>query len=221
MVVSLAPSLNSETPYTRAVNHVRRRKSVTAAELKRDMGLSPSVARSYLASMQSEGIIAAANELQRHLVLKPLAYVDITARAQETAVLVMKVSEQTGIGPGTILRAAEDGTLRQMLDECGPAVLADARRDAPDASAEKDIGRAARGRLRSYVERVINVEEDQAVLADDKKEIYSQAKGEGFDTKALRRLVKYLKLDKTKLEEEDAMFDLYLAAYENGGEVLQ
>ena len=221
MVMSLAPELSSETPYTRAVDHVRRRKSVTAGELKRDMGFSASVVRTYLHSMQREGIIAPANDVQRHLVLKAVTYEEITEQAQETAALIMKVHEQTGIGPGTILRAAHDGTLRAMLDEFGAATVttpdADAAADQPDAM----IGRSAQSRLKTFVERIQRVEEDQAVLADDKSEIYRQAKDEGFDTKQLRKVIAFLKLDKRKLAEEEAIFDLYLSAIGESREVIE
>ncbi len=69
---------------------------------------------------------------------------------------------------------------------------------------------AAQTRLRTIVERVERVEEEQAAMAADKKEIYAEAKGEGFDVNIIRKVVSYRKKDPTKRDEEEAMFDLYL-----------
>ena len=63
--------------------------------------------------------------------------------------------------------------------------------------------------LLSVVERIERLEEEQAGLADDKKEVYSEAKGNGFDTATIRRVIAWRKKDPSKREEADEMFDLY------------
>jgi uncharacterized protein (UPF0335 family) len=70
----------------------------------------------------------------------------------------------------------------------------------------------AKDRLRSFVERVERLEEEKKALSDDIKEIYAEAKGEGFDTKILRQVVSLRKLDKADFQEREAMLDLYLSA---------
>ena len=70
----------------------------------------------------------------------------------------------------------------------------------------------AQGRLKTIVERVERLEEDKAAIMADLKEVYLEAKGEGFDTKILRKVVRLRKQDKAKRQEEEALVDLYLSA---------
>jgi uncharacterized protein (UPF0335 family) len=84
---------------------------------------------------------------------------------------------------------------------------------ADDASFSPDVlNTAAQGRLKSLIERIERLEEDKAVVANDLKEVYAEAKGDGFDTKILRKVVRMRKQDKAKRQEEEALIDLYLAA---------
>jgi uncharacterized protein (UPF0335 family) len=70
----------------------------------------------------------------------------------------------------------------------------------------------AKERLRSFVDRIERLEEERAALGADIREVYSEAKGEGFDTKTLRQVVRLRKLDKADFQEREAMLDLYLGA---------
>ena len=70
----------------------------------------------------------------------------------------------------------------------------------------------AKDRLRSFVDRVERLEEEKKALSDDIKEVYAEAKGEGFDTKIMRQCVSLRKLDKADFQEREAMLDLYLSA---------
>ena len=72
--------------------------------------------------------------------------------------------------------------------------------------------------LRTILERVERLEEDKAVVMADLKEVYVEAKGNGFDTKILRKIVRLRKQDKAKRDEEQALVDLYLDAIEGGDE---
>lgn len=71
---------------------------------------------------------------------------------------------------------------------------------------------AAKGRLRTIIERVERLEEDKAAISEDLKEVYREAKGEGFETKIVRQIVRLRKQDAIKREEEQALLDLYLSA---------
>jgi uncharacterized protein (UPF0335 family) len=71
---------------------------------------------------------------------------------------------------------------------------------------------AAQGRLRSIIERIERLEEDKAAVLADIKEVFLEAKGEGYDTKALREVIKYRRQDKAKRQEMEAIVDLYLSA---------
>ncbi|MBE7218803.1 MAG: DUF2312 domain-containing protein [Caulobacteraceae bacterium] len=71
---------------------------------------------------------------------------------------------------------------------------------------------AAQGRLKTIIERIERLEEDKAAVSEDLKGVYAEAKGEGFDTKVLRKVIRLRKTDKVKRDEEEALIDLYLSA---------
>jgi uncharacterized protein (UPF0335 family) len=74
------------------------------------------------------------------------------------------------------------------------------------------MGGNAQSQLRSFVERIERLEEDKAAVQSDMKELYAEAKGNGFDTKIMRKVVALRKRDKAKLQEEEALVDLYMSA---------
>lgn len=70
----------------------------------------------------------------------------------------------------------------------------------------------AREQLQSIVERVERLEEEKKGIADDIKDIYAEAKANGFETKAIRQIVRDRKLEKTERDEFEAILDTYRAA---------
>ena len=74
------------------------------------------------------------------------------------------------------------------------------------------LNQTAQGRLRTIIDRVERLETDKADLMNDIKEVYAEAKGEGFDAKIIRKIVRLRKMDKAKRDEEQALIDLYLSA---------
>lgn len=70
----------------------------------------------------------------------------------------------------------------------------------------------ARDQLRSIVERVERLEEEKKTIADDIKEVYAEAKANGFDTKTLRTVVRLRKQEAAERQEQEAMLDLYMHA---------
>lgn len=70
----------------------------------------------------------------------------------------------------------------------------------------------AKGQLKGLVERIERLEEERRATAGDIKEVYAEAKGNGFDTKILRKVIALRKKDRHEREEEEAMLDLYLGA---------
>ena len=83
---------------------------------------------------------------------------------------------------------------------------------ADDASNIDILNTTAQTQLKSIIERIERLEEDKAAVANDLKEVYLEAKGNGFDTKVLRKVVRLRKQDKAKRLEEEALIDLYLSA---------
>ena len=74
------------------------------------------------------------------------------------------------------------------------------------------LNASAQTQLRTIIERIERLEEDKAGVMADLKEVYAEAKGNGFDTKILRKVVRMRKQDKAKVQEEEALIDLYLSA---------
>ncbi len=70
----------------------------------------------------------------------------------------------------------------------------------------------ARDQLRAFIERIERLEEEKKAIADDIKEIYAEAKGNGFDTKVLRQVVRIRKQDQHERAEQEAILDLYMHA---------
>jgi len=82
-----------------------------------------------------------------------------------------------------------------------------------DAAVTDDVlSGQAQSQLRSIIERIERLEEDKAAVQNDLKEVYAEAKGNGFDTKTLRKVVRLRKQDKAERQEEEAILDLYLTA---------
>ncbi len=72
----------------------------------------------------------------------------------------------------------------------------------------------AAAHLRSFVERVERLLEEKSALTADIREVYAEAKGQGFDTKIMRKVVALRKLDKADRQEQEAILDLYMSALE-------
>lgn len=80
------------------------------------------------------------------------------------------------------------------------------------SDALETIGGNAQAKLLSLTERIERLNEDKAAVMADLKEVYAEAKGEGFDTKILRRVIRLRTQDRAKVDEEAALIDLYLSA---------
>lgn len=70
----------------------------------------------------------------------------------------------------------------------------------------------ARDQLRTIIERIERLEEEKKAIADDIKDVYAEAKANGFDAKTLRKVVSLRKIESAEREEQEAMLDLYLSA---------
>ena len=70
----------------------------------------------------------------------------------------------------------------------------------------------AADQLKSFIERIERLEEEKAGLAGDIKEVFAEAKGSGFDTKVMRKIISIRKKDHAERQEEDAILELYMQA---------
>ena len=78
--------------------------------------------------------------------------------------------------------------------------------------AEEDVAGIAGKRLLSFFDRIERLEEEKAALAEDIKEVLSEAKSAGFEVKIMRRIMKLRKMEPEKRQEEDELLSLYMAA---------
>ena len=83
---------------------------------------------------------------------------------------------------------------------------------ADDSSNIDVLNSTAQGQLKSVIERIERLEEDKAAISADLKEVYLEAKGNGFDVKIIRKVIRLRKQDTAKRQEEDALVDIYLSA---------
>ena len=74
------------------------------------------------------------------------------------------------------------------------------------------------GKIRAFVERVENLDTEIQELNEQKKEVFAEAKGEGFDVKILKEIIKLRKQEEEERDERESMLDLYMRAMEQAGQ---
>lgn len=75
-----------------------------------------------------------------------------------------------------------------------------------------DVGGVAADRLRAFVERIERLNEEKDALSADIREVYSEAKGTGFDVKILRQLIRLRKMEAHERQEQEEILDVYKRA---------
>jgi uncharacterized protein (UPF0335 family) len=83
---------------------------------------------------------------------------------------------------------------------------------ARDTDGPADVGGVAGAQLKSFIERIERLMEEVKTIQDDIKDVYAEAKGNGFDTKVMRKVIALRKKDAAEREEEETILDLYLQA---------
>jgi uncharacterized protein (UPF0335 family) len=90
--------------------------------------------------------------------------------------------------------------------------MADILDDDIIEAAPQSLTEAAKEKLKQMVARIERMEEEKAAIATEIKEAYAEAKGLGYDTKALRAVIRLRKQDRQERAEAEAVLDLYLHA---------
>ena len=75
-----------------------------------------------------------------------------------------------------------------------------------------EVGGIATDRLRSLIERIERLEEEKKALGGDIRDVYAEAKSAGFDTKIMRTIIKFRKMNASDREEQEYLFDTYRKA---------
>src|SRR4051794_28070872 len=84
--------------------------------------------------------------------------------------------------------------------------------DMPDGSAvskKTKAGPISADRLKSFVERIEKLDEERKALSDDVRDVYSEAKGVGYDVRTMRKIVSLRKLDSADRAEQETLLDTY------------
>ena len=88
--------------------------------------------------------------------------------------------------------------------------MADAAKSFEDLA--NQAGGVAADHLRLLIERIERLEADKKAITEDIGEVYAEAKGEGFDTKVMRQIIKLRKMNHADRQEQEALLELYLGA---------
>ena len=80
------------------------------------------------------------------------------------------------------------------------------------ATAEQPVMKFGKEQLKAFIERVERLEEEKKAIADDIRDVYAEAKGSGFDVKALRAIVRLRKQDTDERREQQAILETYMHA---------
>jgi uncharacterized protein (UPF0335 family) len=83
---------------------------------------------------------------------------------------------------------------------------------AAAAAAEQPAMKFGKEQLKAFIERVERLEEEKKAIADDIRDVYAEAKGSGFDVKALRAIVRLRKQDTDERREQQAILETYMHA---------
>jgi uncharacterized protein (UPF0335 family) len=87
-----------------------------------------------------------------------------------------------------------------------------ARSGTNQAPRQGDVGGIAGEQLRAIIDRIDRLEEEKKALAEDIKDVYAEAKGNGFDTKIIRKIISIRKRDRNEVDEEETMLEVYMRA---------
>jgi uncharacterized protein (UPF0335 family) len=81
-----------------------------------------------------------------------------------------------------------------------------------ESAPAENLQGSAKDHLRAFIERIERLEEEKAALAEDIREVFAEAKGTGFDTKALRAIIRLRKLEDHERMEQEALLATYMHA---------
>lgn len=83
---------------------------------------------------------------------------------------------------------------------------------AAEAAVSESVANVSKGQLKSFIERIERLEEEKAAIAGDIREVYAEAKANGYDSKIMRQVIRIRKMDGHERAEQEALLDTYMAA---------
>ena len=190
----MADDRSPQEVYDAAVKAVRESGKASASYVQRTLKIGYAAAARIMDMMEEEGIVSARNNAGRRTVENTMT---ISAPGMEPVTLTDKQ-----------LKKAADLAAQGSLPGTGH------NSRAPDRAGQlgEALTGASREKLRQTVARIERLEEEKRDIAESIKEVYAEAKAFGFDTKALRAVVRLRKIDKADREEQELMLETYLIA---------
>ena len=82
----------------------------------------------------------------------------------------------------------------------------------PDTTSDRESVALAKDQLKAVVERIERLEEEKKAISDDIRDVYAEAKGNGYDVKALRTVIRLRKQDQAERQEQEAVLETYMHA---------
>src|SRR3954467_10317540 len=98
------------------------------------------------------------------------------------------------------------------MNDGKPSVQENAMPATAESQPEKPSTRFAKDQLKAVIERIERLEEEKKATSDDIRDVYAEAKGTGFDVKALRNIVRLRKMDTDERREQEAVLETYMHA---------
>jgi uncharacterized protein (UPF0335 family) len=76
----------------------------------------------------------------------------------------------------------------------------------------ENIAGVSAGQLKSYIEKIERLEEEKAAIAADIRDVFAESKGNGFDVKVMRQVLKLRKMNRADVVEQEQLLDIYMQA---------
>lgn len=173
-----------------AAELIIREGKASTSFVQRRLQIGYNRAARIIEQLEARGIVTAPDAVGKRIVT------DKGNKSLEISKKIMDISGASGV------------PAQKVLDKAMKAVGVEQESD----NTLQHVGGVAGQRLKSFIERVERLEEEKAALMEDIKEVFAEAKGVGFDTKTMRRLIKLRKMDAQKRTEDQELLSLYADA---------
>lgn len=151
---------------------------------------------------------ASVSHLQRSLKVGYASAAKIMQALQEAEI----VSAPNGSGKRTVNLKLKEGDKAEVKAAFEAAMGHNSGASMPLLAGATDLTSAAREKLKQTVARIERLEEEKKEVAEQIKDVYGEAKAMGYDTKALRAVIRIRKMDREERKEQEAILEVYLDA---------
>lgn len=124
----------------------------------------------------------------------------------------MAVAKDHGISKEIAEKAYQDNEVAKAKAEAPHLASYIDKQAGVGHNSKTNYGGITGAHLRQYIECIERLEEEKKVIAEDMKEVFGEAKANGFDVKIMRKIISIRKLDAADREEQEALMDLYMQA---------